>query len=493
MSVGVLVRVNHELDAAFNTMLLLAFTNLVENSVDYFINPVFTDVNNGINKAMLHVLIIRINLCSCCYLCCITLYYNCIDYLLDETHVRVHFGYSGNLLIDFCKESKLFSGLRKHLLMFSSNSLLLFFFLSSDACLFLRDLIAAALAAPLLALSRSEVICPFMALLAVNLDDSLFIADIDSEVATVTLSLHADCIDNLHAVVAQLMNFICELPECNMAAKANIFAVSDASSPSRFLLSDDLLLATLFNCVSLSDFFFCIDLVCTNKATTALAASCLSIVIISVVRGDSRGDGGFWSRDCHGYCDGDISMAALGSLSGNMCEIRSIGCSSCCHSVLYRVFNIHIYADLGEEVVNFLAADLLLLRPLPTMLMMMRMLMWIIGSILVIIIGSDVSSRTIPGSVIDYASSNASVGSSTCSLLLSLEALLVMLLRSSRDSLLRGLGLVTTVAVVAVASLLGCEMGLMLLGLPGTNGDVLLLSLLLHFSCSCFWGCSVCV
>ena len=99
---GVLVRVNHELDAAFNTMLLLAFTNLVENSVDYFINPVFTDVNNGINKAMLHVLIIRINLCSCCYLCCITLYYNCIDYLLDETHVRVHFGYSGNLFIDFC-------------------------------------------------------------------------------------------------------------------------------------------------------------------------------------------------------------------------------------------------------------------------------------------------------------------------------------------------------------------------------------------------------
>lgn len=84
VSVGVLIRVNHELDAAFNTVLIMTLRNSVEDGVDDFINPVFSNIYNGINKAMLHVLIVGINFCSCYCMSCIALLYNCIDYLLDE-------------------------------------------------------------------------------------------------------------------------------------------------------------------------------------------------------------------------------------------------------------------------------------------------------------------------------------------------------------------------------------------------------------------------
>ena len=76
VSVGVLIRVNHELDATFNTVLIMTLRNLVEDSVDNFINPVFSNIYNSINKAMLHVLIVGINFCSCCCMCCIALLNN---------------------------------------------------------------------------------------------------------------------------------------------------------------------------------------------------------------------------------------------------------------------------------------------------------------------------------------------------------------------------------------------------------------------------------
>ena len=456
----------------------MTLRNSVEDGVDDFINPIFSNIYDGINKAMLHVLIVGINFCSCCCMCCIALLNNCIDYLLDETHVRVHFGYSGYLLFNICKEGKLFAGLREHLLLLIRDSLLLFFFLSSDTFLFLSNLFAAALTAPLLTLTRSEVICPFMTLRAVNLDDSLFVANMNSIVSTITLSLHSYCIYNLHTIVADLMHLICELPECNFATKANVFAMPHASSPSRFLLSDNLLLATLFNSVSSDALFFCISLVCTNKAT-ALAACCLCFVIVSVIRGDCRGGSGFWSRNGRGFFDDNISVAALGCLSSDMSEVRSIGCSFCCHSVLSRLFVIDIYADLCEEIVNIIALSLLLFIRRLTMLMMMRMLMRVIRNVLVMM-SSGVSSLTVSGSIFDDACINTCIDTLACRLLLPLEALLVRLVCNRRNLL--GLSLVLTVAVSSMVRV--CEMSLLLLlGLSGTNDDVLLLSLI-HFSCS---------
>lgn len=464
----------------------MTLRNSVEDGVDDFINPIFSNIYDGINKAMLHVLIVGINFCSCCCVSCIALLYNCIDYLLDETHVRVNFGYSSYLLFNICKEGKLFAGLREHLLLLIRDSLLLFFFLSSDAFLFLSNLFAAALTAPLLTLTRSEVVCPFVTLRAVNLDDSLFIANINSIVSTVTLSLHSYCIYNLDTIVADLMDLICELPECNFATKANVFAMPHASSPSRILLSDNLLLATLFNSVSGDALFFCISFVCTNKSTT-LAACCLCFVIVSVIWGNCRGGSGFWSLNSRGFFDYNISVAALGYLSCDMSEVRSVGCSFCCHSVLSRFFVVDIHADLCEEVINFITLSLLLFIRRLTMLMMMRMLMGIIRNLLVMMT-SGISSLTVSGPVFDDTYTNTCIGTLACRLLLSLEALLVSLVCNRRNLL--GLSLVLTVAVSAMSCFLVCEMSLLLLGLSSANDDVLLLSLI-HFSCNGFEG--VCV
>ena len=457
----------------------MTLRNTIEDSVNNFINPIFSDIYDGINKAMLHVLFVRINFCSCCNMCCISLLYNCIDYLLDETHVRVHFGYSGYFLIIFCNEGKLFTGLREHLLLLICDSLLLFFFLSSDAFLFLSDLFTTALTAPLLTLTRSEVVCPFVTLRAVNLDDSLFIPNNNSIVSTVTLSLHSYCVYNLHTVVADLMDLICELPECNLATIANVFTMPHPSSPSRFLLSDNLLLATLFNSVSGDALFLCISFVCTNIAAT-LAGSCLRIIVVGIVWGNCRGSSGFWSRFGRGFFSDHISADALGGLGCNMREIRSVGCGFCGHSVLSRLFVNDIYADLCEEVVNFITLSDLI-RWL-TMLMMMRMLMRIIRSLLVMM-SSGVSSLTISGPVFDDTDTNTDIGTLACRLLLSSKSLLMSLVCNRRNLL--GLGLALTVAVTVLSCLLGCEMSLLLLGLSGSNDDVLLLSLV-HFSCSGF-------
>ena len=96
---------------------------------------------------------------------------------------------------------------------------------------------------------------------------------------------------------------------------------------------------------------------------------------------------------------------------------------------------------------------------------------------------SGVSSLTISGPVFDDTDTNTDIGTLACRLLLSSKSLLMSLVCNRRNLL--GLGLALTVAVTVLSCLLGCEMSLLLLGLSGSNDDVLLLSLV-HFSCSGF-------
>ena len=62
---GVLIWVYHELDLALDTLLqvLMSLANLIEDGVDDFVNAiVITNSDNSLDKLLLHLLIIQINI-----------------------------------------------------------------------------------------------------------------------------------------------------------------------------------------------------------------------------------------------------------------------------------------------------------------------------------------------------------------------------------------------------------------------------------------------
>ena len=61
----VLVRMYHELDPALNSLLLLPLTDLVENGMEYLVDPTLCpDSYNDINHLVLHFLSVQVNIIS---------------------------------------------------------------------------------------------------------------------------------------------------------------------------------------------------------------------------------------------------------------------------------------------------------------------------------------------------------------------------------------------------------------------------------------------
>jgi len=114
-------------------------------------------------------------------------------------------------------------GLHEHLLLLSCDTLSLSFFLLADESFALGDLRLATITAPPLTLPRTEVVGPGMTVLAFDLDycyDGGTVLRNNRYLTLMTLSLSSNGIDDFHTVMADLIHFICELPECMLTATA---------------------------------------------------------------------------------------------------------------------------------------------------------------------------------------------------------------------------------------------------------------------------------
>ena len=238
---GVSVGVHHELDAAFDA-LLVALANLVEDCMDDVVDSIFTDCNNSFNHLLLCFWGVRVDLRLGWpkYRVISLLYYDSVHDLLDEANVGVD-------LSAFCDGlmRNLGKSLLVHLLLLDSDTLPFCLFLLSNMGLVLVDLLTTALFAPPASLAWTEVVHPAVALAAGHdyCGDTLGCNNLDPP--TVSLCLAAHRLNDLHAVVANLMFSIRELPEGDLAAVAWLLCLLGLYTLLLLLLG--LLLSALFN------------------------------------------------------------------------------------------------------------------------------------------------------------------------------------------------------------------------------------------------------
>jgi hypothetical protein len=206
--------------------MLLSLTDLIENGMHYCINPIFSYCNYGIYDLELNFGIVRIDRITATKdgLSPI-LHNNGVHYTLNEAHVWI----STLRLVyyDFgCRRVlKLGLSLLEHLLLFGSYPLSLCFFLLSDPGLVLGNLLLSTLAAPALALPRPEVICPLMALVALDKDSGHLFNDDYLDEASMALRLATHSLHNLHTVVTNALLTICELPKSNLTPIARLLSL----------------------------------------------------------------------------------------------------------------------------------------------------------------------------------------------------------------------------------------------------------------------------
>ena len=246
----VLVRMDHELDAALNTV-LLALTNLLKDGTHDCVDTFLAHCDNGIDQLVLNCGIVRI------YPFCrirfedrllISILYNYgVDYTLYDPYIRVDSlrlrpGFHLNI------KSELGLGLLEHSFLLSRNPCSFPLFFPSDFPLMLGDLVSSALAAPTLALTRAEVVDPSMTLAALDANNSLILIDNHSNLSLMLLSLALHSIDYLDTVVADAMHLVRELPEFSLTAAACPLALLPMLL--LLLLMLRLLLPTLLNSCS---------------------------------------------------------------------------------------------------------------------------------------------------------------------------------------------------------------------------------------------------
>ena len=375
---GVPIGVHHELDAAFNTV-LLTFGHLIEDGVDYLINAILTDCDDSLNHAMLHIDIVWINLCICSghylkYSLISTLYYNGVHYLVHELYMWVHL--CGPLLVNYylsCSlESELLLCLSEHSLLLSRNSLSFCLFLFSDVGLVLGDLITPALSAPSLALTWTEIVDPSVALSALDSDNGLVaINDAHLGGASMAYRLAADGSDDLDTVVADLMLGIGELPE------------SDAASTARLLCTCTTLLVIALALTNFNSRMSVTLLWLVNWAIASSDSIRLRALVFSA---------GLSAASVSYTC---CACGSAGSLS-------RLACRFCCHlceiwfvcRCTFFLFRFH--ADLGKDIVNSEATWLLWLR----MRMRMSMSIGMMMRRMLIAGGSSIISGTSLGSLL---------------------------------------------------------------------------------------------
>lgn len=111
----------------------------------------------------------------------------------------------------------------------------------------LLDLGPAALTAPALALSWTEVICPHMPLVAVDLNNSACLSAMNLEhdnlnTTTMPLRLAPHGINDFDTIMADLVLTVCELPECDLTPMACLFL---AHAHGNYIINNGLVLIGL--------------------------------------------------------------------------------------------------------------------------------------------------------------------------------------------------------------------------------------------------------
>ena len=241
---GVSIRVEDELDATFDTLLLVTITDLVEDGVEDLIDgAILSHLDDGFNHLVLYLLFIEVKRSRSRLIRSIKdrivsiLYYYGIYYSLDELNVGVIIIISSSIVAhvvsDVCSCSihgELSLCLLEHLLLFSCDTLTFSLLLLADESFVFGELSSAALLAPALPLSRSEIIDPTVSLVAAHFDDGLIeVVDDDFDATFVAESLCSDSIDNLDAIVANLVLVVSDLPEGDLAALACLFITGETA------------------------------------------------------------------------------------------------------------------------------------------------------------------------------------------------------------------------------------------------------------------------
>ena len=230
----VLVWVHHELDSTLNSLLLLPLADLVENGMEYLIDPALCrNSHNDIDHLMLHILCIQVNIIIDCHVS---------NYSIHDPPDEANIGIGSILLgaTSRCRfPTKLLFGLLEHLGLLGSHALPFNLLLLTNRSLVLGDLRPSALAAPSLALPRFEVVGPGVPPTAMYLNHSearhmllrhqllaliVFIVNHgDLNPATMAQSLGPHSLNNLDAIMAYLMPSVRKLPESDLAPIARLF------------------------------------------------------------------------------------------------------------------------------------------------------------------------------------------------------------------------------------------------------------------------------
>lgn len=201
---SVLIRVNHELNATLNTLLVI-HVYVFENCLKYCIDVVLTNFYYCFDHALLDVKIVRVDSIWCP---CLVMNYS-IYHLFYKVHMRVDYFvyyYSGcrMMLIELCLS------LAEHLSLCCRSTLRFSLFFLSDAFLLLDNLIMAAISALPLTLPRPEIVNSLVTSAALDSDVGSILTHIDLKTATSASSLALGRLDYSHTVVADLSGLVSE-------------------------------------------------------------------------------------------------------------------------------------------------------------------------------------------------------------------------------------------------------------------------------------------
>ena len=116
--------------------------------------------------------------------------------------------------------------LLEHLFLLNGYPLSLNFFLLSNLCFMLRNFLAAALTTPSLTLSRLEIICPLVTLLAFNKDRRCVFNDQNVDLAPITIGLCTNSLHDLDTVVTYALGTVRKLPESDLTPVARLLRLN---------------------------------------------------------------------------------------------------------------------------------------------------------------------------------------------------------------------------------------------------------------------------
>ncbi len=148
----------------------------------------------------------------------------------------------------------------------------------------LSDLLFLALTAPSLPLTWLKFISPIVALMTLDQNRGHLVNYDHIYASIVAFSLAAHSLHNLHAVVADALGAVSELPEGDLAAVARLLGLW-AWSLHRRRRSLMLLLTSLFNCLAEGGAFIIASGSCASITTGRLSVIVLRTIICAGILG----------------------------------------------------------------------------------------------------------------------------------------------------------------------------------------------------------------